>query len=164
MTDKELPVKTFKVLVLGESGVGKSSLLLRLTDGIFDEEHHSTIGFDYKDWLRELEAYTNSNDVVVKMIVGNKSDLKHIDQVNKEDVLTYARRHAMLYTVTSAKTNEGVQCAFQELVLKIIQTPSLWLEDNEPFHVTNTVEDKQLYWSSECRPKSHHDKLVYKKP
>jgi Ras-related protein Rab-18 len=32
----------------------------------------------------------------------------------------------MMFIESSAKTREGVQCAFEELVEKIIQTPDLW--------------------------------------
>jgi len=39
---------TLKLLIIGESGVGKSSLLLRFTDNVFDAEHPATIGVDFK--------------------------------------------------------------------------------------------------------------------
>ncbi len=34
----------FKLLIIGDSSVGKSSILLRFTDDEFDEEHPCTIG------------------------------------------------------------------------------------------------------------------------
>ena len=37
-----------KVIVLGNSGVGKTSLLLRLCEGGFTENFISTIGMDFK--------------------------------------------------------------------------------------------------------------------
>ncbi|XP_071591059.1 ras-related protein Rab-18 isoform X2 [Heliangelus exortis] len=39
---------TLKILIIGESGVGKSSLLLRFTDDTFDPELPATIGVDFK--------------------------------------------------------------------------------------------------------------------
>uniref|UniRef100_A0A8I6AQ17 Ras-related protein Rab-18 n=1 Tax=Rattus norvegicus TaxID=10116 RepID=A0A8I6AQ17_RAT len=39
---------TLKILIIGESGVGKSSLLLRFTDDTFDPELAATIGVDFK--------------------------------------------------------------------------------------------------------------------
>jgi GTPase SAR1 family protein len=39
---------TLKILIIGESGVGKSSLLLRFTDDRFDVELSATIGVDFK--------------------------------------------------------------------------------------------------------------------
>jgi len=38
-------VATLKILIIGESGVGKSSLLLRFTDDLFDPQQSATIGF-----------------------------------------------------------------------------------------------------------------------
>lgn len=44
------PVPTLKVVLIGSSSVGKSSLLLRFTDDEFapPEESSATIGIDYK--------------------------------------------------------------------------------------------------------------------
>lgn len=39
---------TLKILIIGESGVGKSRLLLRFTDDTFDPELAATIGVDFK--------------------------------------------------------------------------------------------------------------------
>jgi len=36
---------TFKLLLIGDSSTGKSSLLLRFTEDTFDEEQAATIGF-----------------------------------------------------------------------------------------------------------------------
>ncbi|KAG4065863.1 hypothetical protein HA402_012541 [Bradysia odoriphaga] len=39
---------TLKILIIGESGVGKSSLMLRFTEDEFDSEQALTIGVDFK--------------------------------------------------------------------------------------------------------------------
>jgi len=39
---------TLKILIIGESSVGKSSLMLRFTEDDFDEEQALTIGVDFK--------------------------------------------------------------------------------------------------------------------
>lgn len=41
-------ITTLKILIIGESGVGKSSLLLRFTEDNFDPEQNLTIGVDFK--------------------------------------------------------------------------------------------------------------------
>ncbi|KAG1687808.1 Ras-related protein Rab-18 [Nymphon striatum] len=46
--DHDSVLTTLKILIIGESGVGKSSLLLRFTDGTFDSEQSATIGVDFK--------------------------------------------------------------------------------------------------------------------
>jgi len=46
--------------------------------------------------------------------------------VSREEGQKCARKHQMMFIESSAKTKEGVQTAFEELVEKIIQTPGLW--------------------------------------
>lgn len=201
MADQDI-LTTLKILIIGESGVGKSSLLLRFTDDTFDIEQSATIGVDFKVktitvdgntvklaiwdtagqerfrtltpsyyrgaqgvilvydvtkrntfakldmWLNELETYSTRTDIV-KMLVGNKIDKEKVE-VSREDGLKFARRHAMLFIEASAKTRDGVQCAFEELVQKIVQTPGLWEMDHRPqgsFSVTNQREEMDNYCS-----------------
>merc|ERR1712037_857001 len=77
-----------------------------------------------ENWLAELETYSTNHDIV-KMLVGNKCDLED-RVVSKDDGIKLARKHQMMFIESSAKTREGVQCAFEELVEKVIQTPGLW--------------------------------------
>ena len=63
---------TLKLLIIGESGVGKSSLLLRFTDDAFDPEQAATIGVDFKVKTINVNASKVSNDgVVVKKSIGS---------------------------------------------------------------------------------------------
>jgi small GTP-binding protein len=51
---KEISLKT---LIIGDSRVGKTSLLLKYIDHVFPEEHISTIGVEYKDKVIEKDNY-----------------------------------------------------------------------------------------------------------
>ncbi|XP_064401832.1 ras-related protein Rab-18-B-like [Halichondria panicea] len=168
-----------KLLIIGDSGTGKSSLLLRFTNDTFDPDVSATIGVDFKVktlvidgrrsklsiwdtagqerfrtltpsyyrgaqgvilvydacskdsfeglevWLNELDTYATKKDLI-KMLVANKIDRTSERQVSRSDGLQFARRNSMLFIEASAKTRDGVQEAFEELVHKILQTPSLY--------------------------------------
>lgn len=47
---------TFKILIIGESGVGKSSLMLRFTDNDFDQDQALTIGVDFKTKIINIDG------------------------------------------------------------------------------------------------------------
>lgn len=51
-------VATFKFLVVGNSGVGKSCLLLRFIEDTFDEDQGPTIGVDFKSKLMTVNGNT----------------------------------------------------------------------------------------------------------
>ena len=46
-------------------------------------------------------------------------------EVSKQEGTEFARQHGCLFVETSAKMNVAVQQAFEELILKIMDTPSL---------------------------------------
>ncbi len=53
----------FKVAVLGDSGVGKTALMTRLTKNTFNAAaFFSTIGVDFGVWIIELMEYIDAND------------------------------------------------------------------------------------------------------
>jgi Ras-related protein Rab-1A len=49
----------FKILLIGNSSVGKSSLLLRFADNIFQETFYPTIGVDFK-----IRTFSSEGSVV----------------------------------------------------------------------------------------------------
>ncbi|KAG2439541.1 hypothetical protein HXX76_004894 [Chlamydomonas incerta] len=170
---------TLKILLLGDSGVGKTCLLTRFAHDAFDDKAASTIGVDFavkrmsvydkrvkltvwdtagqekfrtltstfyrgakgiilvydvsrpdtlrhleEQWMRELEVYGTESDAV-RMVVANKVDVGEARRVSWHEGSDFARRHGCLFVETSAKTNVAVANAFEELVLKILETPSL---------------------------------------
>lgn len=67
-------------------------------------------------------------------------------QVSREQGQEFARQHGCLFVETSAKTNLAVSQAFEELVLKILDTPSLL--DQAPG--TKLQASKEKPYSSGC--------------
>lgn len=174
----------FKLLLIGDSGVGKSSLLLSFTSETF-EDLSPTIGVDFKVkyvtlggkrlklaiwdtagqerfrtltssyyrgaqgiimaydvtrretftnlseiWAKEIDLYSTNQDCI-KMLVGNKVDKESERAVTKKEGINFAREYGCLFIECSAKTRANVQQCFEELVLKILETPSLLAEGSK---------------------------------
>ena len=52
----------FKIVIIGNSGVGKSSLLLRFCDDIFKDSYLTTIGVDFVRIPADTEGITIPSD------------------------------------------------------------------------------------------------------
>ncbi|XP_023003676.1 ras-related protein RABA1c-like [Cucurbita maxima] len=161
----------FKVVLIGDSGVGKSNLLSRFTKNEFSLETKSTIGVEFatrslsidgrvikaqiwdtagqeryraitsayyrgavgallvydvtrhatyenvEKWLKELKDHTDPNIVV--MLVGNKSDLRHLVAVPTEDAKSFAETESVYFMETSALESTNVDNAFVEVLKQI---------------------------------------------
>lgn len=166
----------FKVVLIGDSGVGKSNLLSRFTRNEFSLESKSTIGVEFatrsinvdgkmikaqiwdtagqeryraitsayyrgavgallvyditrhvtfenvERWLKELRDHTEHNIVV--MLVGNKSDLRHLRAVSTEDAQTFAEREGLYFIETSALESTNVENAFKQVLTQIYRIVS----------------------------------------
>lgn len=159
---------TISVVLIGDSGVGKSNLLSRFTRNEFNLDSKSTIGVEFatrsisvdaktikaqiwdtagqeryraitsayyrgavgallvydiskrqtyenvQRWLKELRDHADSNIVI--MLVGNKSDLKHLRAVPTEEAKTFASENNLSFIETSALDASNVELAFQNIL------------------------------------------------
>jgi small GTP-binding protein len=161
------------VVLIGDSGVGKSNLLSRFTRNEFNLESKSTIGVEFatrsikvqnktvksqiwdtagqeryraitsayyrgavgallvyditkrqtfencEKWLKELHDYAVQNIVI--MLVGNKSDLKHLRAVSTDEAKAFAEKNKLHFMETSALDATNVEPAFQRVLEDIYQ-------------------------------------------
>lgn len=98
----------FKLLIIGDSGVGKSCLLLRFSDDIFTDSFISTIGVDFK--IRTIE------------IGGSKIKLQIWDTAGQERFRTitssyYRGAHGIIvvYDVTEQKSFNNITKWLKEI-------------------------------------------------
>uniref|UniRef100_A0ACD5VHY6 Uncharacterized protein n=1 Tax=Avena sativa TaxID=4498 RepID=A0ACD5VHY6_AVESA len=73
-------------------------------------------------WLKELRDHTDPSIVV--MLVGNKSDLRHLVAVSTEDGQEYAESESLYFMETSALDATNVDSAFAEVLTQIYQIAS----------------------------------------
>merc|ERR1711870_113967 len=82
-----------------------------------------------KFWQDEVRKYSTNQDAIL-MLVSNKVDLPD-PQVTRQEVEEFAFANSMMFIETSAKTRQGIKQAFEEVVFKILDTPSL-LQSTQP--------------------------------
>jgi small GTP-binding protein len=68
---------TFKIVVLGSSGVGKSAIVRRLVDGTFSEESQSTVGVEFKPFVIPV------NDQSVKLQIWDTAGQERFKSVSR---------------------------------------------------------------------------------
>lgn len=67
-------------------------------------------------WLKELKEHAEKEISII--LVGNKTDLKHLRQVQEEEGVSFAKDNGLFFTETSALDNgdNKIESAFQTVV------------------------------------------------
>ena len=187
--------KTCKILLIGDSKVGKTCLISRYAIGVFNEDYISTIGFDnrqkeeiinnekvlvkifdtagqerfksitanylrnaegvilvydltstesfesLKFWIESIKNNLGNDEPIPIIIIGNKIDLEGAREINKSVAEKFAKDNNYKYFETSAKTGEGVDDAFREIVKQILGRNDKF--DDEKEENTVKIEDKK---------------------
>lgn len=96
-----------------------SSRLIRYYRGavgallVYDIAKHLTYE-NVERWLRELRDHADQNIVI--MLVGNKSDLRHLRAVPTDEAKAFAERNGLSFIETSALDSTNVETAFQNIL------------------------------------------------
>ena len=100
MTDQEF---SFKILLLGDSSVGKTCFLKRYTDNTFQDAYLSTIGFDFK-----FKNITLDNGKTVKVQLWDTAGQERFRTIAKS---YYKGAHGivLIYDVTNRKSYDNIR-------------------------------------------------------
>lgn len=94
---------TYKILLLGDSSVGKTCFLMRFTDNTFQDVHMSTIGLDYR--LKEMK---NSDGETINVQIWDTAGQERFRSITKN---YYRGAHGILilFDVTSARSFDNMR-------------------------------------------------------
>ena len=92
----------YKILLLGDSSVGKTCILTRYSDNTFQEDHMATIGLDFK------VKNVNLDGKIVKVQIWDTAGQDRFKSVTKN---YYKGAHGiiLIYDVTNKKTFDNVK-------------------------------------------------------
>ncbi len=93
----------YKVLLLGDSSVGKTCFLLRYCDKSFQDAHLSTIGLDYR-----LKTLTLKNKKSIKLQIWDTAGEDRFRAITK-NYYKGANGIILIYDVTNLQTYENVK-------------------------------------------------------
>lgn len=97
---------------------------------VYDVTNRDSFNNLKETWLKELSVYSDLDELVL-MVVGNKIDLETERRVTTEEGLQLAQELSALFMESSAKTRIGIKSIFEELVRKIMNSPSSQVKKNE---------------------------------
>lgn len=100
----------FKILTIGDAGVGKSSILLRFTDDSFDDHIQSTIGVDFK--VKHMDVM----DKRVKLTVWDTAGQERFRTLTSS-YYRGAQGVIMVYDVTRRDSFENLDTWLKEIKL-----------------------------------------------
>ncbi|KAH9498685.1 Ras- protein Rab-35 [Bulinus truncatus] len=130
----------FKLLIIGDSGVGKSSLLLRFADNVFSGTYITTIGVDFK--IRTIEV----NGERVKLQIWDTAGQERFRTITS----TYYRgTHGVLvvYDVTSGESFANVQRWLHEIDQNcdVVNRILVGNKDDDPDRKVVLTQDAQRF-------------------
>lgn len=97
---------------------------------MYDITKHVTFE-NVERWLKELRDHADANTVI--MLVGNKSDLRHLRAVSTEEAMAFAEKNNLAFIETSALEATGVDTAFQRIlteIYKLMSRKTIQAEEN----------------------------------
>jgi GTPase SAR1 family protein len=80
---------------------------------VYDIAKHLTYE-NVERWLKELRDHADANIVI--MLVGNKSDLKHLRAVPTDEAKAFSEKQGLSFIETSALDATNVELAFQNIL------------------------------------------------
>ena len=127
-----MSVESFKVVLVGESGVGKTSIITQFIDQTFQEDIQSTTGGTFS-----TKSVVCDGGKVLKFEIwdtagqaGNKSDLIEHEVVDEGEARDFAKELGAIFVSTSAKNSEGINNLFEEIAKKYTGSSKITIKED----------------------------------
>ncbi|KAG9329266.1 hypothetical protein JZ751_006294, partial [Albula glossodonta] len=98
---------------------------------VYDIAKHLTYE-NVERWLKELRDHADNNIVI--MLVGNKSDLRHLRAVPTDEARAFAEKNNLSFIETSALDSTNVEEAFKNILTEIYRIVSQKQISDHPSH------------------------------
>lgn len=194
---------SIKILLIGDSGVGKSSIMLQFVEEEYKNEYACTVGVDFKSipittannnfvklllwdtagqerfrtitqmyyrgthvilviydvtdrtsfenikiWLKEIEK--NAPDNVIKILIGNKSDITDKRTVSKEEAEFFSITNGFVkYFETSAKKKINIEEIFLYIGNLYVSQPKI-NNINQNIKITSDIKVNNKIKNNRC--------------
>ena len=99
---------SLKILLIGDSQVGKTSLLLKYTEHVFPEEHIATIGVEYKDKFIIKDNYN------IRLQIWDTAGQERFHSITK-NIYRNANGVAFIYDITNKESFNNIKNWIQDL-------------------------------------------------
>ena len=123
MVEEEPPL--YKILLLGDSTVGKTCFLLRYTDDTFLDLHMATIGLDYR-----LKTMILDDHKIVKVQLWDTAGQDKFRAITR-NYYKGARGIILIYDVTNIKSYENIKKWINEIKEEISEEVTIVLIGNK---------------------------------
>ncbi|CAD6917563.1 unnamed protein product [Tilletia controversa] len=131
----------FKLVLIGDSDVGKSSLLLRYADDSYSESHISNTFDRVTGILQDIDRRALKG--VNKLLVGNKSDLTDERVVEYDVAKEFADQLPIPFLESSAKSAQNVEQAFLTMANEAGDGANGNVDEEEEEEVEEEEEDNR---------------------
>ena len=99
---------SFKIIVIGDCGVGKSCLSIKATSNVFDNTYNATVGFEFFTFNIKI------NDIIVKLQIWDTCG----QEVYRSLITNFYRNSSLcivVYSIDSKRSFEGIEMWLKEL-------------------------------------------------
>ena len=127
----------YKILLLGDSSVGKTCFLMRYTDNTFQEIHMSTIGLDYK--LKNVQL---DDGKMVKIQIWDTAGQDRFRSITR-NYYKGANGIVLIFDVTNKKSYENVKNWVKQIKEEVSSRVTIILVANKIDDVNHRIVTKE---------------------